>query len=114
MNLTISGHHLEITDALRAYVNDKLARVVRHFDQIVDIRVLLAVDNAADKEKRQRAECHIHVKGNDVHAESHKQDMYAAIDDLMDKLDRQVTRHKSKIQSIDADAQRRMMQQQQQ
>ena len=52
MNLTISGHHLEITDALRAYVNDKLARVVRHFDQIVDIRVLLAVDNAADKERR--------------------------------------------------------------
>ena len=63
MNLTISGHHLEVTPALRGYVKAKLDRISRHFDQVVDVRVLLTVDNMKEKEKRQRAECSLHVSG---------------------------------------------------
>ena len=99
MNLTISGHHLEVTPALRSYVTSKLDRVTRHFDQMVDVKVLLTVENQKEKDKRQRAECRIGVKGNDLFAESAHEDMYAAIDELMDKLDRQVGRHKDKTQA---------------
>ena len=98
MNLTISGHHLEVTPALRGYVTQKLDRIMRHFDQVVDVRVLLSVEKKKEKEERQRAECNIHVKGNDLFAESASQDLYAAMDDLVDKLDRQVVRHKDRIQ----------------
>ena len=97
MNLTISGHHLEVTPALRGYVIQKLDRVMRHFDQVVDVRVLLSVEKQKEKEGRQRAECNIHVKGSDLFAESAHQDLYAAVDDLVDKLDRQVVRHKDKV-----------------
>lgn len=98
MNLTISGHHLEVTPALRGYVTSKLDRLARHFDQVVDLRVLLTVDNMKEKEKRQRAECTLHVKGRDLFAESSHSDLYAAVDDLTDKLDRQVGRYKTKAQ----------------
>ena len=98
MNLTISGHHLEVTPALRGYVIQKLDRVMRHFDQVVDVRVLLSVEKQKEKEGRQRAECNIHVKGSDLLAESAHQDLYAAVDDLVDKLDRQVVRHKDRVQ----------------
>lgn len=98
MNLTISGHHLEVTPALRSYVTSKLDRISRHFDQVVDIKVLLTVDNHKEKEGRQRAECNIHVKGRDLFAESAHEDLYAAVDDLADKLDRQVIRYKDKTQ----------------
>ena len=101
MNLTISGHHLEVTPALRGYVASKLDRVARHFDQMVDVKVLLSVENQKEKDKRQRAECTIRVKGNDLFAESAHEDLYAAVDELMDKLDRQVVRHKDKVQSYD-------------
>ena len=101
MNLTISGHHLEVTPALRGYVTSKLDRVTRHFDQMVDVKVLLSVENQKEKDKRQRAECTIRVKGNDLFAESAHEDLYAAVDELMDKLDRQVVRHKDKVQSFD-------------
>ncbi len=98
MNLTISGHHLEVTPAIKEYVLTKLERVTRHFDQVVDITVLLCVEKPADKELRQRAEVTLHVKGKDIFAECAAEDLYAAIDQLMDKLDRQVVRHKSKVQ----------------
>ncbi len=98
MNLTISGHHLEVTPALRTYVTGKLDRITRHFDQVVDVKVLLSIENQKEKEGRQQAECTIHVKGNDMFAESAHQDLYAAVDDLVDKLDRQVVRHKDKLQ----------------
>ena len=101
MNLTLSGHHLEVTPALRGYVTSKLDRVTRHFDQMVDVKVLLSVENQKEKDKRQRAECTIRVKGNDLFAESAHEDLYAAVDELMDKLDRQVVRHKDKVQSYD-------------
>jgi len=70
MNLTISGHHLDITPALREYVIHKLERITRHFDQVVDVKVLLSVDPLKDKDLRQKAECNIHVKGRDLFAES--------------------------------------------
>jgi putative sigma-54 modulation protein len=109
MNLTISGHHLEVTPALRNYVTGKLDRITRHFDQVVDFKVLLTVEKQKEKEKRQRAECNIHVKGNDLFAESAHEDLYAAVDELMDKLDRQVVRHKTKLTEHHHEAAKRMM-----
>ena len=98
MNLTISGHHLEVTPSLREYVLTKLDRVTRHFDQVVDINILLSVANLKEKDRRQRAEVNLHVKGRDIFIESAHEDLYAAIDELMDKLDRQVCRHKDRLQ----------------
>jgi putative sigma-54 modulation protein len=109
MNLTISGHHLEVTPALRSYVTAKLDRIKRHFDQVVDVKVLLTVENQKEKERRQRAECSIHVKGNDIFAESAHEDLYAAVDELVDKLDRQVVRHKDRIQDHHHEAPKRLM-----
>ena len=98
MNLTISGHHLEVTPALREYVLTKLERVTRHFDQVVDVTVQLSVEKKKEKERRQRAEVTLHIKGKDIFVEQSNEDMYAAIDQLMDKLDRQVCRHKDRLQ----------------
>ena len=109
MNLTISGHHLEVTPALRTYVAGKLDRITRHFDQVVDVKVLLSIENQTEKERRQKAECNIHVKGNDMFAESAHEDMYAAVDELVDKLDRQVVRHKDRLQSHHHESPKRLM-----
>ena len=99
MNLTISGHHLELTPAIREYVQDKLERIKRHFDHVIDVAVILSIDTLTQKQTRQRAEINLHLRGKDLHVESEAQDMYAAIDTLIDKLDRQVLKHKSKIQN---------------
>src|SRR3954464_2696173 len=98
MNLTISGHHLEVTPALRNYVTTKLDRITRHFDQVVDIKVLLTVVKQKEKERRQRAECKIHVKGNDLFAESSHEALSAALEKLVNKPDPQVGRHKTRMQ----------------
>ena len=98
MNLTISGHHLEVTPSLREYVLTKLDRVTRHFDQVVDVNVLLTVEKQKEKDRRQKAEVNLHVKGRDIFVETVHEDLYAAIDQLMDKLDRQVCRHKDRKQ----------------
>jgi putative sigma-54 modulation protein len=89
MNLNLTGHHLEITPAIRAYVIAKLERVNRHFDHVIDVSVVLSVDKL-----RQKVEANVHVRGKDIHAESIEPDMYAAIDMLADKLDRQVVKYK--------------------
>ena len=109
MNLTISGHHLEVTPALRTYVTNKLDRIARHFDQVVDVKVLLTLENQKEKERRQKAECNIHIKGIDLFAESAHADLYAAVDDLVDKLDRQVVRHKDRLQTHNHAAAKRVM-----
>jgi len=109
MNLTISGHHLDVTPALRDYVTNKLDRINRHFDQVVDVKVILTVEKQKEKERRQRAECNIHVKGNDLFAESSHEDLYAAVDELVDKLDRQVSRHKTRLQNHHHEAPKRVM-----
>ena len=109
MNLTISGHHLDVTPALRSYVTSKLDRITRHFDQVVDVKVLLTVENLKEKQGRKRAECNVHVKGSDMFAESSHADMYAAVDELVDKLDRQVVRHKDRLQSHHHESPKRVM-----
>lgn len=98
MNLTISGHHLEVTPAIRAFVENKLERVKRHFDQVIDIAVILSVDNLTEKSKRQKAEVTLRVSGKSIYVESVSEDLYAAIDSLLDKLDRQVLKYKTKVQ----------------
>ena len=98
MNLTITGHHLEVTSALREYVHTKLGKVTRHFDQVVDINVRLSVEKLREKERRQKAAVTVHMKGRDLSIEQANEDLYAAIDQLADKLDRQVVRHKDRVQ----------------
>lgn len=98
MNLTISGHHLELTPAIRAYVQHKLEKIKRHFDHVIDVAVILAIDNLPEKEKRQKAEINLHVRGKDLHVECIAHNLYAAIDGLVDKLDRQIIKYKSKLQ----------------
>ena len=91
MNLNLTGNHLEITPAIRDYVVSKLDRVTRHFDHVIDVNVVLSVDKL-----RQKVEANLHLRGKDIHAESVEADMYAAIDALADKLDRQVLKAKEK------------------
>ena len=91
MNLNLTGNHLEITPAIRDYVVAKLERVTRHFDHVIDVNVVLSVDKL-----RQKVEANLHIRGKDIHAEAIEPDMYAAIDALADKLDRQVLKHKER------------------
>ncbi len=92
MNLKVSGHHLEITPAIHDYLQDKLAKVSRHFEQVMDIDVILSVDKLD-----QKVEAKVHLSGKDLFCESIDADMYAAIDGLADKLDRAVLKHKEKL-----------------
>lgn len=94
MNIDLTGHHIDLTDALRTYVNEKMSRLERHFDHVTKTHVILLVDN-----KRHIAEATMHVPGNNsnVHANCEHEDMYAAIDLLVDKLDRQILKHKEKL-----------------
>ena len=91
MNLSVSGHHLEVTPAIRTYVQSKLERVSRHFDHVIDAHVILTANKLV-----QKAEVTLHVRGKDLHCECEQDDLYAAIDLLADKLDRQVLRYKDK------------------
>src|SRR6202162_3178962 len=91
MNLNLTGHHLLITPAIREYVTSKLERVTRHFDHVIDVNVVLSVDKL-----RQQITANLHIRGKEIHAECIDPDMYAAIDALADKLDRQVLRYKEK------------------
>ena len=92
MNINLTGIHLDITPAIRAYVVAKMDRLTRHFDHVIDVNVVLSVDKL-----RQKVEANVHVRGKEIHAESTELDMYAAIDSLADKLDRQVVRYKEKL-----------------
>ena len=98
MNLNLSGHHLVITPAIRSYVTAKLDRVTRHFDHVIDVNVVLSVDKL-----RHKVEANVHVRGKEIHAEAIEPDMYAAIDCLADKLDRQVLKYKEKMSAHRAD-----------
>lgn len=93
MNLQVSGHHLEITPALHDYVTGKLERITRHFDNVIDVNVILSVDKL-----KQKAEVTVHLAGKDVYVESIDEDLYAAVDGLVDKLERQVQKYKQKLQ----------------
>ena len=92
MNLNITGHHVEVTPAIHDYVTSKLERVIRHFDHVTAVHVILSVEKL-----KQKAEVTLHVKGKDIYADSTEADLYASIDTMVDKLDRQVVRHKEKV-----------------
>jgi putative sigma-54 modulation protein len=92
MHLSVTGHHVEITPALRSYLEKKCERLVRHFDQVIDAHWILTVEKL-----RQKAEATLHVRGETIHAVAEDADMYAAIDALADKLERLVRKHKEKV-----------------
>ena len=92
MNFSLTGHHLDITPAIRDYVIAKLDRITRHFDHVIDVQVVMSVAKL-----RHKVEANLHARGKDIHVEAVELDMYAAIDALVDKLDRQVVKHKEKL-----------------
>ncbi|SCZ50624.1 ribosome hibernation-promoting factor, HPF/YfiA family [Thiohalomonas denitrificans] len=92
MQLNLTGHHVDITPALRDYVSSKLERLERHFDHVTNVHVILTVEKLS-----QKAEATINITGNQLFANAEDEDMYAAIDALVDKLDRQIRRHKDKV-----------------
>lgn len=102
MQLSVSGHHVEVTPPLRDYVEKKFERIVRHFDHVIDVHCVLTVEKL-----RQKAEATVHVRGSSIHADAIDGDMYAAIDALIDKLDRLVMKHKEKTRDHHAAEARR-------
>ncbi|MDJ0929264.1 MAG: ribosome-associated translation inhibitor RaiA [Gammaproteobacteria bacterium] len=92
MQLNLTGHHVEITPPLRDYIGSKLERLERHFDQVTDVHCILTVEKL-----RHKAEATVHVSGSTMFADAVEDDMYAAIDALVDKLDRQIKKYKEKL-----------------
>ncbi len=92
MNLTITGHHVDVTESMRNYVTEKMDRLERHFDSVTKVNVILEVEKL-----RQKAEATVQVSGATIFADTTDSDMYAAIDLLTDKLDRQIIKHKEKL-----------------
>jgi putative sigma-54 modulation protein len=93
MNLQLTGRHIEITPAIRDYVVTKLERINRHFDHVIDVNVIMMIEKLD-----QKIEANVHLSGKDIHVESNDADMYAAIDSLTDKLDRQILKYKERFQ----------------
>ena len=91
MNLNLTGHHLEITPSIREYITSKLERLTRHFEQVIDVSVIVSVEKL-----QQKVEANVHVRGKDIFVEVIDEDLYAAIDSLADKLDRQIVKFKEK------------------
>lgn len=91
MNLKLTGNHVEITDSMREYVVSKISKITRHFDHVIDVSVILSVEKL-----KQKAEANVHIRGKDIFVETDSEDMYASIDSLVDKLDRQILKHKEK------------------
>ena len=94
MQINLTGHHIELTDSLHDYVNEKMGRLEKHFDKVSNTHVILSVENV-----RHKAEATVNMSGNNIFAESTEDTMYAAIDSLVDKLDRQVKKHKEKLKN---------------
>jgi len=92
MQLNVSGHHVEITESMRGYVASKIERLERHFDIVSDVHCILTVEKL-----RHKAEAKVNVNGDTIYADNTEEDMYAAIDGLVDKLDRRVRKHKEKL-----------------
>ncbi len=92
MQINLTGHHVDITEPLRNYVTEKMKRLERHFDHVTNAHVVLSVEKL-----RHKAEATMHLAGNDLFADNTEEDMYAAIDGLVDKLDRQLKKHKEKL-----------------
>lgn len=92
MQLNLTGHHVDVTPALKGYVEKKFDRIVRHSDHVMDVHCILTVEKL-----RHKAEATVHLSGSKIHADAVHDDMYAAIDALADKLDRGVKKHKEKL-----------------
>jgi putative sigma-54 modulation protein len=92
MQLNVSGHHVEVTESLREYVESKIEKIERHFDIVSDVHCILTVEKLQHK-----AEATVNVNGGTIYADAIEEDMYAAIDGLIDKLDRRVRKHKEKL-----------------
>jgi len=91
MQVIVTGHHLEVTDALRSNIDAKFEKLARHFDNVTDVHVILSVEKLVKK-----AEATLKLNGATLFAEDHQEDMYVAIDEMVDKLERQITKHKEK------------------
>ncbi|MEL0270620.1 MAG: ribosome-associated translation inhibitor RaiA [Gammaproteobacteria bacterium] len=94
MQLNISGHHLDITEAIKEHTLEKLAKIKHHFDQVINVNMILEVEKDT-----QKAEATIHVSGADLFAKAESNDMYVSIDQLVNKLDTQIKKHKEKLQN---------------
>ncbi|MEN8213647.1 MAG: ribosome hibernation promoting factor [Pseudomonadota bacterium] len=94
MQVNLTGRHMDITDSIRNYVTSKFTKLERHFDNVTRVNVILSVEK-----QRQMAEANFHVSGQDIYADTENEDMYAAIDGLIDKLDRQLMKYKEKLQN---------------
>tara|TARA_B100001079_G_C16373597_1_gene498623 strand:- start:1236 stop:1532 length:297 start_codon:yes stop_codon:yes gene_type:complete len=92
MQLNISGHHLDITEAIKQHSTEKLAKIKHYFDHVININVILEVEKDV-----QKAEATIHVSGADLFAKAESNDMYASIDQMVNKLDSQIRKHKEKL-----------------
>jgi putative sigma-54 modulation protein len=92
MQLNITGHHVEVTDSLKAYVSEKLERLEKHFDHVNNVHVILSVEK-----QRQKSEATVNISGATLFADCTNEDMYASIDSMVDKLDRQIKKHKEKL-----------------
>ncbi|GMR07954.1 MAG: ribosome hibernation promoting factor [Gammaproteobacteria bacterium] len=92
MQINVTGQHVDITEPMKAYVTDKFAKLERHFDHVTNVHVILSV-----QKQRRIAEATMHVSGGNLFADAEHEDMYAAIDALSDKLDRQIVKHKEKL-----------------
>ncbi len=97
MQLNVSGHHVEITESMRGYVASKIERLERHFDIVSNVHCILTVEKL-----RHKAEAKVNVNGDTIYADNTEEDMYAAIDGLVDKLDRRVRKHKEKLVDLHA------------
>ena len=94
MQVSITGHHVEVTEALKAYVEEKINKIKRHFDNVVDVHVILTVEKL-----EQKAEATVQISGAKLFADDVQEDMYVAIDNMVDKLDRQIVKYKEKNQN---------------
>ena len=94
MQINLTGHHVDVTPPMREYVMGKFERLERHFDRVTNVHVILSVEKL-----RQKAEAELHLNGAQVYADHTEEDMYAAIDGMIDKLDRQLKRHKEKTKN---------------
>ena len=94
MQVSVTGHHVEVTDSLRNHVTEKVGKIKRHFDNVTDIHVILTVEKL-----EQKAEATVQISGAKLFADDTQEDMYQAIDNMVDKLDRQIIKHKEKTGS---------------
>ena len=98
VHLTVNSRDLEVTPAMRMHIENGMEKIRKHFDHVIDATVFFMIDNATEKALRHTAELTIHLKGKELYAEAHNEDLYHAIDAVVNKLERQVAKHKEKTQ----------------